>query len=146
MFFFYPFRCEAGHPACSVAITSLVRAGSDSKLLEQKALKVQPWLVLFPLSVCFSLFQHQHACPTEGQCWSKWCPCRLLALVSCQLRSNVLSIQVSAAFQVCKSPCSSQPVTLLWVDSLCESSGLCCPTLLWNHSTGQAGPTGALDE
>ena len=61
-------RYEAGTPLCSVASVALSGVGSDSKLLEQEALKVQPWLVLFPLSVCFSLFQHQHACPTEGQC------------------------------------------------------------------------------
>lgn len=53
MFFFHPFWYEAGLPSCSVAITSLVGAGSDSKLLEQEALKVQPWLVLFPLKCVF---------------------------------------------------------------------------------------------
>ena len=60
-----------------------------SQVARAEALRVGPELALFPLSVCFPLSLHQDPCPREGECWSKWGPCELLAHVHCRRISEL---------------------------------------------------------
>ena len=45
-----------------------VRDGFSFQVAGVEALRVWPKLTLFPLSVCFPIFQHQDLCPRGGEC------------------------------------------------------------------------------
>ena len=97
----------------------------------------QPELALFSLTVCFSLSPHWDSCPRGEGCWSKGDHCGLSGCAGYRQRFDVLPVQVLVAplsrSLGCKSP------LLLTADHCLQPLS---PALLWNHSSGQAGPHG----
>ena len=94
--------CEAGLPFCSLAVTTLLGAESDPKLLEKK-----PWgsgQADSVLSVFFSLSPHWDPCSRAGGVLKQGRPMH-------RQRSDALPVQVPASPLSCSLSCKS-PLSL----------------------------------
>lgn len=131
--------CKAGLPLCSVTITALSGARSDTKLLEQKpwgsglSWLYSLWVCVFPFLAAGTLSQSGVGLKQEVPMWG---PCGLLAGFSHRQRSDELPVHTPMAPLRCSFSCIPF-VPHSW--SLPPASTT--PALLWNHYTEQAGPT-----
>ena len=124
-----------------------IRGGIWSQVTGAEALRVEPRLALFPLSVCFLLFYYHDPCPRGRDCWM---------MGACAGSQIVLATDRSPSCLPCAASADANMVSLhsaqmqpwIQVPFVPHSwSHLPAPitfTLLWSCTAGQVGPAWTL--